>query len=117
MLETLSRLLPDNVWLSEVTLDGNELAFSGMAEDASVLIPLVEKAPEFEQARFHAPSTRMTVRNIDGSEREVERHEAERVVLMVTHEPVMRAQAACSRASKVWARKAGSASPPSKCIR
>ncbi len=81
VLETLSRLLPDNVWLSEVTLDGNELAFSGMAEDASVLIPLVEKAPEFEQARFHAPSTRMTVRNIDGSEREVERFAIRAVVV------------------------------------
>lgn len=80
VLESLSRLLPDNVWLSEVTLDGNELAFAGMAEDASILIPLVEQAPEFEQARFHAPSTRMTVRSLDGSEREVERFAIRAVV-------------------------------------
>ena len=36
---------------------GASSAFSGMAEDASILIPLVERAPEFKQARFHAPST------------------------------------------------------------
>ena len=36
VLESLSRLLPDNVWLTDVTLEGRELAFSGMAEDASI---------------------------------------------------------------------------------
>jgi general secretion pathway protein L len=80
VLESLSRLLPDNVWLTEVTLDGRELAFSGMAEDASILIPLVEQAPEFEQARFGAPSTRMTVRSLEGPEREVERFALRAVV-------------------------------------
>ncbi len=80
VLEALSRLLPDNVWLTDVTLDGRDLAFSGMAEDASMLVPLVEQAPEFEQARFHAPSTRMTVRNADGTEREVERFAIRAVV-------------------------------------
>ena len=73
VLEALSNLLPDSVWLSEITLDGRELAISGMADDAATLIPLVEAAPEFAQVRFHAPSTRMTVRGVDGGEREVER--------------------------------------------
>ena len=73
VLEALSNLLPDSVWLSELTLDGRELAISGMADDAATLIPLVEAAPEFSQVRFHAPSTRMTVRGADGGEREVER--------------------------------------------
>ena len=73
VLEALSNLLPDSVWLSELTLDGRELGISGMADDAATLIPMVEAAPEFSQVRFHAPSTRMTVRDADGSEREVER--------------------------------------------
>ena len=88
VLKSLSRLLPDNVWLTDVTLEGRELAFSGMAEDASILIPLVERAPEFEQARFHAPSTRMTVRGPDGGEREVERF-ALRAVVDPTADPAL----------------------------
>jgi general secretion pathway protein L len=80
VLEALSRLLPDTVWLTEATLDGNEVAVSGMAEDASALIPLVEAAPEFEQVRFQAPSTRVTVRGVDGAERQVERFALRAVV-------------------------------------
>jgi hypothetical protein len=53
---------------------------AGMAEDASALIPLVEAAPEFAQVRFLAPSTKMTVRGADGSEREVERFSLRAVV-------------------------------------
>ena len=51
-----------------------------MAEDASTLIPLVEGAPEFEQVRFQAPSTRVTVRGADDGEREVERFALRAVV-------------------------------------
>ena len=42
VLEVLSRLLPDTVWLTETRLDGNELFISGLAEEASTLVPLVE---------------------------------------------------------------------------
>ena len=80
VLEVLSRLLPDTVWLTETRLDGSELFISGFAEDASTLVPLVEAAPEFEQVRFQAPSTRVTVRGVDGSDREVERFSLRAVV-------------------------------------
>ena len=73
VLEVLSRLLPDAVWLTEATLDGNELSIGGLAEDASSLVPLVEAAAEFEQVRFLAPSTRIAVPGSDGTERQVER--------------------------------------------
>ena len=73
VLEVLSRLLPDTVWLTEATLDGNELSIGGLAEDASSLVPLVEAAAEFEQVRFLAPSTRIAVPGSDGTERQVER--------------------------------------------
>ncbi|HEX6010632.1 MAG TPA: PilN domain-containing protein [Geminicoccaceae bacterium] len=86
VLEALSRLLPDTVWLTEITLEDRELAVAGMAEDASTLIPLVEGAPEFEQVRFQAPSTRVTARSVDGGEREVERF-ALRAVVVPTAEP------------------------------
>jgi general secretion pathway protein L len=86
VLEALSRLLPDTVWLTEITLEDRELVMAGMAEDASTLIPLVEGAPEFEQVRFRAPSTRVTARGVDGGEREVERF-ALRAVVVPTAEP------------------------------
>jgi general secretion pathway protein L len=80
VLEVLSRLLPDTVWLTEVTLDGTELSISGLAEDASALIPSVEGAPEFEQTRFLSPSTRVTVPDPNGGERQVERFALRAVV-------------------------------------
>ena len=80
VLEALSRLLPDTVWLTEVTLDGTELSIAGMAEDSSALIPLVEAAPEFAQVRFLAPSTKVAVRGAGGTEREVERFSLRAVV-------------------------------------
>jgi general secretion pathway protein L len=80
VLEVLSRLLPDTVWLTETRLDGNELFISGLAEEASTLVPLVEAAPEFEQVRFQAPSTRVTVRGVDGVDREVERFSLRAVI-------------------------------------
>jgi general secretion pathway protein L len=86
VLEALSRLLPDTVWLTEITLEDRGIVVAGMAEDASTLIPLVEGAPEFEQVRFQAPSTRVTFRGIDGDEREVERF-ALRAVVVPTAEP------------------------------
>jgi hypothetical protein len=73
VLEVLSRLLPDTVWLTDIQLENRELVITGMAEDASALIPLVEGAPEFERARFQLPSTRVRVRTPDDGEREVER--------------------------------------------
>ena len=80
VLEVLSRLLPDTVWLTEVTLDGNELSISGLADDASTLVPLLEGAPEFAQARFLSPSTRVTVRDASDAERQVERFALRAVV-------------------------------------
>lgn len=73
VLEVLSRLLPDTVWLSEIRLDERELVIAGLAEDSSTLVPLIERAPEFAQVRFQTPSTRVKVRTAAGGEREVER--------------------------------------------
>jgi hypothetical protein len=88
VLEVLSRLLPDTVWLTDASLDGRELSISGLAEDASALIPLVERAPEFEQTRFLSPSTRVTVSDPVGGERQVERF-ALRAVVDPAAEPAL----------------------------
>jgi general secretion pathway protein L len=80
VLEVLSRLLPDGVWLSELQMEDRELIVTGLAEDASALIPLVEASPHFAQVRFHMPSTRVRVRAADGTEQEVERFSLRAVI-------------------------------------
>jgi general secretion pathway protein L len=73
VLETLSRLLPDDVWLTELSLNGNALTIGGYAPDATAVVTLIEGSPLFTGAAFRAPSTRERVPMPDGGEREVSR--------------------------------------------
>jgi general secretion pathway protein L len=73
VLEALSRLLPDSVWLDSVSLDDHEVTLSGYAEDAAQVLPIIESSPHFKEAQFRAPSTRVTVPGPGGGTRDVER--------------------------------------------
>jgi general secretion pathway protein L len=73
VLEALSELLPDSVWLSDLTIEGGTVTINGFAEDAAAVLGLVEGSPYFAGAEFRAPSTRERVPLADGSEREVNR--------------------------------------------
>jgi general secretion pathway protein L len=73
VIEELTRLLPDTVWLSDLTLQSNTLTINGFADDAPAVVGLVEDSPVFAQAEFRSPSTRERVPLPDGSEREVSR--------------------------------------------
>jgi general secretion pathway protein L len=73
VLEVLSRILPDSIWLDEVSLEGEDLTLSGYAEDAAQVLPIVEGSAHFAQVRFSAPSTRVSVAGPGGGTREVER--------------------------------------------
>jgi general secretion pathway protein L len=55
LLLELTRLIPDNSWLQRITLSANELILSGMSEQASELIALLEASPLFESVRFKSP--------------------------------------------------------------
>ncbi|MFO1070583.1 MAG: PilN domain-containing protein [Geminicoccaceae bacterium] len=72
-LEELSRVLPDSVWLTDITLRGNELTINGYADDASAVVALVEDSPYFAKAQFRSPSTREQVELPSGESREVSR--------------------------------------------
>jgi general secretion pathway protein L len=88
VIEALSRLLPDTVWLGDLTVQGNALTINGFADDASAVVALVEGSPLFSQAEFRSPSTRERVPLPDGSEREVSRFSlAARVEPLRTVEP------------------------------
>lgn len=63
-IEELSRILPDDVYLTELRIENGRVQISGAAKDAAALIPLLEQSHEFTHATFYAP----TVRNSDGGE-------------------------------------------------
>jgi general secretion pathway protein L len=58
LLEVLSRLLPDEVWLTELDLDDRTVRIGGFAEDPAALIPLLTSSPHLTDIGFAAPSVR-----------------------------------------------------------
>lgn len=83
VIEVLSRLLPDTVWLTELSLQGRELVIGGYAPDAAQLVPLLEASPHFADVRFRAPSVKAKIPTADGGQ-----HEVERFMLAGVVEPV-----------------------------
>ena len=73
VLDSLSRLLPDGVWLDELSLEGRRLVIGGFAAEAAPLVGLIEASPLFEGVRFQAPSTRVDTPGPDGAEIAAER--------------------------------------------
>ncbi len=55
LLDALTRLLPDRVWLESLVLRGRDLEIRGMAEDTAELARLFEDSAEFSDPRFVAP--------------------------------------------------------------
>ena len=58
VLESLSRLLPDHTYVTEMHLAGNKVQIAGITRDAPSLIPLIEQSQHFTRATFYAPTTR-----------------------------------------------------------
>jgi general secretion pathway protein L len=60
VLETLSKILPDQTYVTELQVEGNKLRVSGITQDAPALITLIEQSGRFTRASFFAPTTRST---------------------------------------------------------
>ena len=58
VLETLSKILPDDTYVLEMHVENDRLQISGMTQDAPALIRLSEQSPQFSRATFYAPTTR-----------------------------------------------------------
>lgn len=57
VLEELSRILPDNTYVTELRIDGNTVQIVGITDDAPSLIGLMEQSSHFSHATFFAPTT------------------------------------------------------------
>jgi general secretion pathway protein L len=60
-IETLSRLLPDSVWLESLTLAEDRLQLAGYGSDAAQLPSLLEGHPSFHAAALTASSERLAM--------------------------------------------------------
>jgi general secretion pathway protein L len=58
VIEMLSRILPEDTYLTELQVEGNKLRLIGMTRDAPALIGLLENSGHFAHATFFAPTTR-----------------------------------------------------------
>lgn len=58
VLDALTRLLPDTVWVTDLRLDGATVQITGEAAEAAPLITLIERSPDFSDAAFQASVTR-----------------------------------------------------------
>jgi general secretion pathway protein L len=59
-LETLSKILPDQTYVTEFRVEGNKLRLTGISRNAPSLIELIEQSGRFTRATFFAPTTRST---------------------------------------------------------
>jgi general secretion pathway protein L len=58
VLRELTELLPNDAWLTTISLDPKGIELTGQASAASALIPLLENSPRLERAEFSSPVTR-----------------------------------------------------------
>src|SRR5262245_3114414 len=58
VLDELSKTVPTSAYLSNLRYRGGNLEIQGSAENASALIPVLERSPLFENVGFNAPSNR-----------------------------------------------------------
>ena len=58
LLETLSQVLPDNAYVTELTLQKTTIRIVGLTSDAPALIAPIEQNGAFAEVHFFAPTTR-----------------------------------------------------------
>ncbi len=59
LVDAMSRLLPDEVWLESLRMEGRKVEIRGVARDTAALARLFEASPDFSGLRFTAPAVRV----------------------------------------------------------
>jgi general secretion pathway protein L len=57
VMSELTRLLPDDTWLSDLRIETGEVQLTGYSAEAAALIPILDASPIFSNVRFLAPVT------------------------------------------------------------
>jgi len=57
LLDTITRLTPDDTWLTELQITGSEVHLVGASASATVLLGLVDQSPSFRDAAFRSSVT------------------------------------------------------------
>jgi general secretion pathway protein L len=58
ILDELTRLVPDDSWISDLAIEGTEVSFSGISPSAAGLISTLDASPLFSGPTFTAPVTK-----------------------------------------------------------
>jgi general secretion pathway protein L len=59
VLDELAAVLPDNTYLTDLSLDAGHLRITGVSTNAAGVVPLLEGSGRFRNAVFYAPTTRL----------------------------------------------------------
>ena len=57
LLDTVTRLTPDDTWLTELQIEGDQIHLAGAAESATSLLGVIDQSPAFSNAGFRASIT------------------------------------------------------------
>ena len=57
LIDELTRLLPDDTWITRLEMNGSEVHIQGQSPAAAALIPLLESSDSLQNARFRSPVT------------------------------------------------------------
>ena len=55
LLDALTRLAPDDTWLTELQINGTDIRLTGAANSATALLGLIEQSTTFRNAAFRSP--------------------------------------------------------------
>jgi general secretion pathway protein L len=59
VLDELTRILPDDTWITRLDIKGSELEIQGQSASAAALIPLIESSSILQNPRFRSPVTQI----------------------------------------------------------
>jgi len=59
VMDELTRILPDDTWITRLDIKGSELQIQGQSSSAAALIPLIESSSILQNPRFRSPVTQI----------------------------------------------------------